>query len=125
TFYRLGLIRRISDIYSLNERQDELIGIERFGKKSIENMLAGIDKSKQKPFEKVLFALGIRHVGETVAKKLALHFQHIEAIKAATIDELLAVPDVGSRIADSIHAYLNDLNHWHEIERLKAAGLQL
>lgn len=124
TFYRLGLIRRISDLYSLSNRQEELVNIERFGKKSIENMLAGIEKSKKKPFEKVLFALGIRHVGETVAKKLAHHFQHIEAIRLASIEELLSVPDVGTRIADSIHFYLNDPVHWQEIEDLKTAGLQ-
>lgn len=125
TFYRLGLIRRISDIYGLKAHREQLECIERFGQKSIDNMLAGIEQSKQKPFEKVLFALGIRHVGETVARKIAQHFQNIDAMKCATIDELLAVPDVGKRIAESVHFYLQDEEYWAEIERLKAVGLQM
>ena len=124
TFYKLGLIRKISDIYTLIDRKDELVGIERFGQKSIDNMLNGIEQSKNKPFEKVLFALGIRHIGETVAKKLAQHFKNIEAIKNSTVDEILSVQDIGLRIADSIHAYLTNPEHWEEIEKLKSLGLQ-
>ena len=124
TFYRLGLIRKISDLYSLKDRSDELVGIERFGQKSIENMLKGIEQSKEKPFEKVLFGLGIRHIGETVAKKLAQHFKNIDAIKSATALDILTVPDIGQRIAESIHEYLNLPEHWEEIEKLKSAGLQ-
>lgn len=124
TFYRLGLIRKISDLYSLKDRSDELVGIERFGQKSIDNMLKGIEQSKEKPFEKVLFGLGIRHIGETVAKKLAQHFKNIDAIKSATALDILTVPDIGQRIAESIHEYLNLPEHWEEIEKLKSAGLQ-
>ncbi|MGN5954368.1 NAD-dependent DNA ligase LigA [Sphingobacterium lactis] len=124
TFYRLGLIRKISDLYSLKDRSDELVGIERFGQKSIDNMLKGIEQSKEKPFEKVLFGLGIRHIGETVAKKLAQHFKNIDAIKSATALDILAVPDIGQRIAESLHEYLNLPEHWEEIEKLKSAGLQ-
>lgn len=124
TFYRLGLIRKISDLYSLKDRSEELVGIERFGQKSIENMLKGIEQSKEKPFEKVLFGLGIRHIGETVAKKLAQHFKNIDAIKSATALDILTVPDIGQRIAESIHEYLNLPEHWEEIEKLKSAGLQ-
>ena len=87
-------------------------------------MLAGIEQSKQKPFEKVLFALGIRHIGETVARKLAQHFKNLEALKAASLEEILSVPDVGFRIAESIHDYLNDAEHWEELMKLKAMGLQ-
>jgi DNA ligase (NAD+) len=108
----------------LIDRKDELVGIERFGQKSIDNMLNGIEQSKNKPFEKVLFALGIRHIGETVAKKLAQHFKNIEAIKNSTVDEILSVQDIGLRIADSIHAYLSNPEHWEEIEKLKSLGLQ-
>lgn len=124
TFFRLGLIRKISDLYSLKDRSDELVGIERFGQKSIDNMLKGIELSKEKPFEKVLFGLGIRHIGETVAKKLAQHFKNIDAIKSATALDILTVPDIGQRIAESIHEYLNLPEHWEEIEKLKSAGLQ-
>lgn len=124
TFFDRGLIRSISDLYTLSNRREELEGIERFGKKSIDNMLAGIEKSKAKSFEKVLFSLGIRHIGETVAKKLAQHFGSILHIKQASLDELLAVPDVGQRIAQSIHSYLGQTENWNEIEKLKEAGLQ-
>lgn len=124
TFYRLGLVSKISDLYALKAHQDQLVGLERFGQKSIDNMLAGIEASKQKPFEKVLFALGIRHIGETVAKKLAQHFKNIDAIARATAIEIEAVPDIGFRIAESIHFYLNQEEHWAEIQKLKDAGLQ-
>jgi len=124
TFFRLGLVSKISDLYALKDHQDKLVGLERFGQKSIDNMLAGLEASKQKPFEKVLFGLGIRHIGETVAKKLAQHFKNIDAIAAATAQEIESVPDIGFRIAESIHFYLNQPEHWEEIEKLKAAGLQ-
>ncbi|WP_312137402.1 NAD-dependent DNA ligase LigA [Sphingobacterium sp.] len=124
TFFRLGLVSKISDLYALKDHQDKLVGLERFGQKSIDNMLAGLEASKQKPFEKVLFGLGIRHIGETVAKKLAQHFKNIDAIAAASAQEIESVPDIGFRIAESIHFYLNQPEHWEEIEKLKAAGLQ-
>ncbi len=124
TFFRLGLVSKISDLYALKDHQDKLVGLERFGQKSIDNMLAGLEASKQKPFEKVLFGLGIRHIGETVAKKLAQHFKNIDAIAAASAQEIESVPDIGFRIAESIHFYLNQPEHWEEIEKLKAVGLQ-
>ncbi len=123
TFYSLGLISQISDIYTLKEREDELVLIERFGQKSIENMLAGIEKSKEKPFEKVLFALGIRHVGETVAKKLAQHFKSLQNIQAASLEELAAVQDIGIRIAESIFYYLKEEKHLLELDKLARVGL--
>lgn len=124
TFYKLGLIQKISDIYTLQDRKDQLVNIERFGEKSINNMLAGIELSKQKPFEKVLFALGIRHVGETVAKKLALHFKNIEAIKTASIEDIAAVQDIGIRIAESVSEYLGIEQNRIELNLLKDLGLQ-
>ncbi|NGM61558.1 DNA ligase (NAD(+)) LigA [Sphingobacterium sp. SGG-5] len=123
TFYSLGLISKISDIYTLQERREELVRIERFGQKSIENMLVGIEKSKEKPFEKVLFALGIRHVGETVAKKLAQHFKSLENMKLASIEELAAVQDIGIRIAESVFYYLREEKHLLELDKLAVAGL--
>ncbi len=122
--YKNGLIAKISDIYRLNDHLESLGKLERFGQKSIDNMLSGIEQSKQKPFEKVLFSLGIRHIGETVAKKLAQHFKTIDAIKAASADEILAVQDIGIRIAESIHDFLHVPEHWNEIEHLKSLGLQ-
>lgn len=124
TFYKLGLIQKITDIYTLKDRKDQLVNIERFGQKSIQNMLAGIELSKQKPFEKVLFALGIRHVGETVAKKLALHFKNIDAIRGATIEEIAAVQDIGIRIAESIYSFLKLEENNFELNLLNESGLQ-
>ncbi|GGH24457.1 DNA ligase (NAD(+)) LigA [Sphingobacterium alkalisoli] len=123
TFYRLGLIRRISDLYSLATRQDELVNLERFGQKSIENMIAGLEKSKEKPFEKVLFALGIRHVGETVAKKLALHFKSLENLKNASVEDIANVQDAGIRIAESVYEYLHEDAHLAELDKLAQYGL--
>src|SRR5690606_16677996 len=124
TFYSLGLLHNISDIYSLKEHREELKTLDRFGEKSIENMLTGIENSKSKPFEKVLFALGIRHVGETIAKKLALHFKSLDNLARANVDEIAEVPDIGVRIAESVYHYLRDERHIQELNRLKLAGLQ-
>lgn len=124
TLYRQDFIKHISDIYILHERADELKQLGRFGEKSINNMLDGIEKSKQQPFEKVLFGLGIRYVGETVAKKLVAHFKTIDNLMAATAEELIAAEEIGGRIAESITAYFADENHRAEIEKLRERGLQ-
>lgn len=123
-FYQRGLLRHISDIYTLHEKSDELKGIERFGEKSIENMLKGIEQSKEMPFEKVLFGLGIRYVGETVAKKLAFGTKNIDRLATATLEELTAIDEIGQRIAESIIEYFSNTEHLQQIELLKAAGLQ-
>ena len=124
TFYSLGLLRHISDIYQLDKQREQLMQLERFGEKSINNMLAGIAESKKKPFEKVLFALGIRHVGETIAKKLALHFKSLDNLALASVEEIANVQDIGERIAESVYEYLHDEAHLIELNKLKAAGLQ-
>jgi DNA ligase (NAD+) len=124
TLYQRGFIRHISDLYSLSEHLDDLKKMERFGEKSITNMLEGIEKSKQMPFEKVLFGLGIRYIGETVAKKLANHFKNIDNLMAATLDELIVAEEIGERIAHSLIEYFANPQHRTEIEKLKAAGLQ-
>jgi len=124
TLYERGFIRHISDIYTLYSKADQLKQMERFGEKSINNMLDGIEKSKQQPFEKVLFGLGIRYVGATVAKKLATYFKSIDHIIAASFDELNAVEEIGERIAKSVIEYFADAQHREEIETLKSLGLQ-
>lgn len=124
TFYHHNFVRHISDIYHLKELADDLKKLGRFGEKSINNMLDGIEKSKQQPFEKVLFGLGIRYVGETVAKKLVAHFKTIDALMAATAEELTAAEEIGGRIAESITEYFADEQHREEIKKLRAAGLQ-
>lgn len=124
TLHSRGFINHISDIYDLHTHAAELKQMGRFGEKSISNMLDGIEKSKQMPFEKVLFGLGIRYVGETVARKLAFHFKTIDKLIAATEEELTAADEIGGRIAQSIAEYFSDEKHKQEIEKLKAAGLQ-
>jgi len=123
TLYQKGFIHSISDIYNLHLHSAELKKLGRFGEKSINNMLAGIEASKQMPFEKVLFGLGIRYVGETVARKLAVHFKNIDNLAAATLEELTAAEEIGERIAQSINEYFKSEKHRQEIENLKAAGL--
>jgi DNA ligase (NAD+) len=122
--YQKGYIRHISDLYTLKDRSADLKGLERFGEKSINNMLDGIERSKQQPFEKVLFGLGIRYVGETVAKKLVAHFKTIENLMAASVEELTAAEEIGGRIAQSITGYFADENHRAEISKLRESGLQ-
>lgn len=124
TFYRNGFVQHISDLYTLYEKTDTLKRIERFGEKSITNMLEGIERSKQKPFEKVLFGLGIRYVGETVAKKIASHFKNIDSLMNATYEELTSVEEIGSRIAESLTDYFRDPRHTEQIARLRRHGLQ-
>jgi DNA ligase (NAD+) len=124
TLYQKGFIRHISDIYDLHLRTGELKKMERFGEKSINNMLDGIEKSKKMPFERVLFGLGIRYIGATVAKKLAIHFKNIDQLMSATIEELTAADEIGERIAQSIVEYFGDQKHVDEIEKLKTQGLQ-
>lgn len=116
-----GLIKDVADLYTL--AADQLAGIPRLGDLSIQNLLEGIEKSKTQPFQKVLFGLGIRYVGETVAKKLVKAFETIERIQEATIEELEAIDDVGQRIAESVFSYLRVEDNKHLIHRLKLAGL--
>jgi DNA ligase (NAD+) len=124
TFYRQGFVEHISDLYILHEKSDLLKQLDRFGERSINNMLEGIEKSKQMPFEKVLFGLGIRFVGETVAKKVAAHFKNIDSIINASFEELTSVDEIGDRIAESIIAYFKEPRHVEQIEKLRFHGLQ-
>ena len=118
-----GLIQNYADLYDLNVAQ--IIPLERMAEKSAQNMISGIEKSKEIPFEKVLFALGIRFVGETVAKKLAKHFKSIDHLMTATFEELIKTDEIGDRIAQSILDFSSDLGNIQLINRLKSYGLQL
>lgn len=124
TLHRKGLLNHISDIYELKDHDAELKQMDRFGEKSITNMLDGIEKSKQMPFEKVLFGLGIRYVGETVAKRLVAYFKNIDNLMKASLEELIAVDEIGTRIAESLVEYWADPKHVEQIEKLRATGLQ-
>jgi DNA ligase (NAD+) len=120
--FEKGLIRNIADIYSLTKEQ--IARLERMGSRSADNIIEGINRSKDVPFPRALFALGIRYVGETTAKKIALAFRSLDAIRNASLDELLQVDEVGDRIAQSVLQYFSDDNNIAIIERLKAAGLK-
>ncbi|MFC5282185.1 NAD-dependent DNA ligase LigA [Pedobacter alpinus] len=121
--YQKGLLKHISDIYTLKNHEEDLKNLERFGAKSITNLIEGIEKSKQMPFEKVLFGLGIRYVGATVALKLAKHFKTIDHISVANFEELIAADEIGERIAQSVIEYFTNPKHQQEIAKLKEAGL--
>ena len=132
-----NMVNNIADFYTL--KYNDLIGLEKtisgkdgkkekkisFREKTVENILNGIEKSKETPFSRVLYALGIRYVGETVAKKLAAHYRNIDNIRNAKFDDLTSVDEIGIKIADSVLTWFNKPEHIVLIERLKEAGLQL
>jgi len=119
--YTAGLVKTVADLYDLNK--ESLLQLDRFAEKSADNLLLGIENSRKNPFNKVLFALGIRHTGETVAAKLAKSFKSLEALKSATTEELIKTSDIGEVIAASIHDYFSDPLNLSLLERLKSAGL--
>lgn len=122
-FYRLGLIKNTADLYQLTA--DDIKNLDRMGEKSAENIIKGIEASKEVSFERVLFALGIRFVGETVAKKIAKSFNDIDELENANLEKLINIDEIGEKIAQSILTYFaNPLNR-ELIERLKSTGLQL
>jgi len=112
-----------ADIYELHNKREDLITLERFGSKSVDNLFSAIEKSKSKPFEKVLFALGIRFVGAGVAKKLARAFGNIERLISASEEEILSVPDIGPAIKDSLKRFFSLEQNIAIINRLKSYGL--
>ena len=120
--FEKGIVQNIADLYDLSA--DKFIGLEGFQAKSIQNILSSIEKSKQIPFRQVLFGLGIRHVGATIAEKLVLHLHSLENLVKASLDELIAVPEIGERIAISVLEYFANEENKAIIERLKIAGVQ-
>ena len=119
--YQLGLVKSPADLYDL--KREDILRLEGFKDKSVTNLLEGINQSKQRPFENVLFAVGIRYVGKTVAEKLARYFRNINALAAASFDDLLSTPEVGDKIAQSVFEFFRKRENQREIERLKKAGL--
>ena len=122
-FYQEGMIHNIADLYAL--KAPDIARLERMGKKSAVNIMEGIRASKEVPFERVLFALGIRFVGETTAKTLAKAFRSIDALASASLDDLVQVDEIGVRIAESIVRYFADAGNREIIERLREAGVQM
>lgn len=117
-----GLVKDYSDLYEL--KVEDVIPLERMAQKSAENLVNGIEKSKGIPFERVLFAIGIRYVGETVAKKLAKHYKNIEALSQASVMDLVLVDEIGERIAQSVIEFFENQENKNIIERLKSFGVQ-
>lgn len=120
--FDLGLVRTPADLYDL--KKDDLLKLDKVKDKSAQNMLDGIMQSKSQPFENVLFGIGIRYVGKTVAEKLARHFKSMDNLSKATYEALLEAPEVGEKIAQSVVDYFHDANNLKEIDRLARAGLQ-
>lgn len=121
--FDLGLVKSPADLYDLS--LGDLLKLDKVKEKSAQNILDGITQSKQTPFEAVLFAIGIRYVGKTVAEKLAFHFKTIENLSNATYEELLVAPEVGEKIAESVLHFFQEKNNRNKISRLKNSGLQL
>ena len=117
------LIKDVGDIYALTREQ--LGTLERMGEKSADNLLRGVVASKERPLDRLLFSLGIPHVGERAARQIAEHFRSIEAIKAATEEELVAVPEIGPKIAESIVTFFQNERNLKIVEKLKDAGLRM
>ena len=121
--YEAGLVRDSADLYTL--RVADLLRLERWAEKSAQNLMESLAVSKQVPFERVLYALGIRYVGETVAKRLAGSFHSMEALEQASFESLVAVDEIGERIAQSVRAYFADVRNQAIVKRLKEQGLQM
>ena len=118
-----SLIQDPADLYTLNI--EDILPLDRMAQKSAENLILGIEASKQIPFERVLFGLGIRYVGETVAKTLAKHYKSISALSEATVENLEAVDEIGIKIAESVYAFFRNDNSIRLVSRLYSYGLQL
>lgn len=123
-FVDKGYLKSPADIYELKNKREELIRLDRFGEKSVSNLLASIEKSKYTNFDKVLYALGIRHVGEALAKKLANHFENIDNLMKANYEELLVIEDVGEKVAESVLSFFSNAQNKELIEKLKVHGLK-
>lgn len=122
-FYQEGMIGNAADLYNL--REQDIARLERFGEKSAQNIMAGLEASRQVSFERVLFALGIRFVGETVAKKLARSIKNIDTLMSASKEELMAIDEIGEKIAESIIHFFSSEKNRELVARLKAAGLKM
>lgn len=121
--YNNGLLQNYADLYEL--KKEQIVPLERMAEKSATNLIKGIEASKNIPFERVLYALGIRFVGETVAKKLAAHYKSIENLQLATYEELVMVDEIGGKIAESVRLFFQNEENQRIIQRLKNYGIQL
>jgi DNA ligase (NAD+) len=122
---REGLVKDAADLYSLKDEREELQAVERLGEKSVDNILASIEKSKSRPLSRLINALGIRHVGDETADLLVRHFDSLDSLEKATEEELTDIPSVGQKIAGSITAFFRNPENLHIVEKLKTAGVNM
>jgi DNA ligase (NAD+) len=120
--YDVGLIKTVADIYEL--KKEDILKLDRMAEKSVNNLLAGIEASKKVTFERVLYGIGIRHIGETTAKKIAYYFKNMDTLKEASYEQLIEVGDIGETTAKTIVDYFKDTRNVKIIERLISYGLQ-
>lgn len=125
TLLKEGLVKDIADLYDLHNKYDQLVKLEKMADKSVTNMLDAIEKSKERLLSRVIFALGILHIGEEMAELLAKHFGSIDKLANASREELLSIPTVGPKLADSIVAFFRQKENLDIIERLRKAGVRL
>ena len=123
-FVEKEFLKTFSDVYNLKSRKDELVALERLGEKSISNLLNSIERSKERPFEKVLFALGIRYVGAGAAKKLASHFKNLDSLINASEEEITQVYEIGESISRSVKKFFSDAHNKNIVKELKKVGLK-
>jgi DNA ligase (NAD+) len=122
-FIQLGYLKDITDIYKLKGKVKELKSLDRFGDKSIDNILSSIERSKERPFEKVLYAIGVRHVGDRTARVLAKHFKSVDNIIAASKEEIESIHEIGPRIAESVYDFFHTKSNLQMVGKLRKAGL--
>ena len=122
-FVDLGFLKSYADIYDLKDKRDEMISLERFGERKVNNLLSAIEESKKRPFAKVLFGIGIRYVGSGAAEKLADNFNSLDALRKASEDEIESIHDIGESISRSVIRFFNEPHNIELIERLKKSGL--
>jgi len=120
-----GLVNDISDLYYLKDKKEQLLSLERMAEKSVDNLLEAIDKSKDRPLTRLIFALGIRHIGEETAEIIAKEFPSLEELANASREQLMSIPTIGPKIADSIIAFFRQEENRNIIKRLKEAGVRL
>ena len=124
-FVNLGLLKNCADLYDLHKRQETILSLNRWGKKSAQNLFAAIEDSKTRPFNRVIYALGIRHIGASIAQLLVDNFKTIKQLMAATESDLHSIQGVGPQIAESVVRFFADRHNQRIINRLQAAGIQM
>jgi DNA ligase (NAD+) len=125
TLFAQGLVRDPADLYYLKDKKDKLLSLEKMAEKSVSNLLSAIENSKERPLARLIFALGIRHIGEETAEILASEFHSLEALANASREQLMSIPTIGPKIADSIIAFFREEANRNIIRKLKEAGVRL